>query len=137
MNTNSVKSNTRPCWFVGASYNRSEDQTERFLREGIWENDFDDDHPFVAMTKTMQAGDRIAIKATYVRRNDLPFDNNGRPVSVMAIKAIGSIVENVGDGHTVRVDWTRVNPIREWYLYTYIKTIWKVTPEATGGYPMP
>lgn len=128
MNSNSEETRTRPCWFVGASYNRSEDQTERFLREGIWENDFDDDHPFVAMTKTMQAGDRIAIKATYVRRNGLPFDNNGRPVSVMAIKAIGSIVENVGDGHTIRVDWTRVDPIREWYMYTFIKTIWKVTP---------
>lgn len=128
MNTNSVKSNTRPCWFVGASYNRSEDQTERFLREGIWENDFDDDHPFVAMTKTMQIGDRIAIKATYVRRKGLPFENNGQPVSVMAIKAIGVITDNVGNGHTVKVDWTPINPIREWYLYTYIKTVWKVTP---------
>ena len=128
MNTNSDISNTRPCWFVGASYNRSEDQTERFLRDGIWENDFDDDHQFVAMTKTMQIGDRIAIKSTYVRRKGLPFENNGRAVSVMAIKAIGTIKENVGNGHTVRVDWTPVDPIREWYLNTYIKTVWKVTP---------
>ena len=128
MNTISDVSSTRPCWFVGASYNRSEDQTDRFLQDGIWENDFDDDHPFVAMTKTMQTGDRIAIKATYVRRKGLPFENNGRPVSVMAIKAIGTIVENVGNGHTVKVDWTPVDPIREWYLNTYIRTVWKVTP---------
>ena len=128
MNSTSEAISTRPCWFVGASYNRSEDQTERFLRDGIWENDFDDDHPFVAMTKTMQTGDRIAIKSTYVRRKGLPFENNGRPVSVMAIKAIGTIKENVGNGHTVRVDWTPVDPIREWYLNTFIKTVWKVTP---------
>ncbi len=128
MNSIPEESSNRPCWFVGASYNRSEDQTERFLQEGIWENDFDVDHPAVEMTKSMKTGDRIAIKATYVRRKALPFENNGRPVSVMAIKAIGIVVENAGDGHTVRVDWTRVDPIREWYLNTYIRTVWKVTP---------
>ena len=29
-------------WFVGASYGRTEDQTPRFLSEGIWENGYDD-----------------------------------------------------------------------------------------------
>ncbi len=128
MNTTSEETSTRPCWFVGASYSGTVDQTERFLEEGIWENNFDDDHPDVAMTKTIQPGDPIAIKATYVRKKELPFENNGRPVSVMAIKAIGKVVENTGNGHTVKVDWTRVDPIREWYFNTYIKTIWKVTP---------
>ena len=28
---------TRPVWFVGSSYGSSDDQTERFLRGGIWE----------------------------------------------------------------------------------------------------
>ena len=128
MNTNSEETSTRPCWFVGASYNRVEDQTDRFLREGIWENDFDDDHPMVAKTKTMQAGDRIAIKSNSTRKHDLPFDSRNHFVSVMVIKAKGQIVENLGDGHSVRVDWSRVDPVREWYFFTYRGTIWRVLP---------
>ena len=34
----------RSYWFVGASYGRTEDQTPRFLSEGIWENGYDDKH---------------------------------------------------------------------------------------------
>ena len=128
MNTIVQESSTRPCWFVGASYNRAQDQTARFLREGIWENDFDDDHPFVAMTKTMQTGDRIAIKSVYVRKNDLPFNNRNHRVSVMAIKAVGTVTENLRDGHTVKVDWNPVDPVREWYFFTYRGTIWRVLP---------
>ena len=120
--------NTRPCWFVGAWYSDKGDQFERFLQEGIWENGFGDDHPTVALTKTIQAGDRIAVKSVYVRKNDLPFDNRSHRVSVMAIKAIGTITENLGDGHTVKVDWHRVDPVREWYFFTYRGTIWRVLP---------
>ena len=29
-------------WFVGASYGGTDDQTPRFLKEGIWENGYDD-----------------------------------------------------------------------------------------------
>ena len=122
------EANTRPCWFVGASYNRSEDQTEKFLREGIWENGFEDDNPAVAMTKTMQPGDRIAIKSVYVRKRDLPFDNRNHFVSVMAIKATGKIIENPGNGHIVKVDWHHGDPVREWYFFTYRATVWRVMP---------
>ena len=47
-------------WFVGASYGRTEDQTPRFLSEGIWENGYDDKH--LDLVRSMQPGDRIAIK---------------------------------------------------------------------------
>ena len=122
------EANTRPCWFVGASYNRSEDQTERFLREGIWENGFEDDNPAVAMTKTMQPGDRIAIKSAFVRKHDLPFDNRNHFVSVMAIKATGKIIENPGNGHIVKVVWQNVDTVRDWYFYTNRATVWRVLP---------
>ena len=128
MNPNSEESSSRPCWFVGASYNKVEDQTDRFLQEGKWENGFDEDHPTVAMTKTMQPGDRIAIKSNYVRKHDLPFDNRNQFVAVLAIKARGKITENPGDGHTVKVDWQKIDPVREWYFYTFRGTIWRVTP---------
>ena len=49
----------------------------------------------------MQPADRIAIKSAYVRKTGIPFDNKGKAVSVMAIKAIGKITENPGDGHSL------------------------------------
>ena len=113
-------------WFVGASYGGTDDQTPRFLSEGIWENGYEDRH--LDLVRSMRPGDRIAIKSTYTRKHDLPFDNRGNTVSVMAIKAIGTITENLNDGRHVRVDWLKQDPPREWYFYTYRGTIWRVLP---------
>ena len=127
MNSQLPDGGLRSSWFVGASYGRTEDQTARFLRDGIWENGYDD--KYLDKVRAMRPGDRIAIKATYVRKHGLPFDNRGESVSVMAIKAIGTIAENPNDGKRVRVDWTgRQDPPREWYFYTYQPTIWRVRP---------
>jgi 5-methylcytosine-specific restriction protein B len=114
-----------PCWFVGASISGS-DQTDRFIDEGIWEHGFEDKH--LDVVRSMQVGERIAIKASYTRKNGLTFDNYGQSVSVMAIKAKGVIVENPGDGHRVRVQCQKFSSSREWYFYTYQPTIWKITP---------
>ena len=116
----------RPCWFVGASYGGTDDQTARFLQEGIWENGHED--KYLAAVNTMQPGDLIAIKASAVRKNNLPFDNQGKSVSTMAIKAIGRVKDNLGDGRHIRVDWIPVNPKREWYFYTNRSTVWRVMP---------
>lgn len=112
-------------WFVGASYGGTKDQTERFLSEEIWENGNDD--KYLDLVRSMQPGDRIAIKSSYVRsKTGLPFDNQGQPVSVMAIKAVGTIRENPKDGRHVKVDWTKIEPVREWYFYTNRNTVWPV-----------
>ena len=120
---------SRPCWFVGARYDTEGDQTERFVRDGVWEME-EWDAPaherYVRQVKSMEAGDRIAIKSTYVRKNRVDFDNKGKPVSVMAIKAVGEITENSGDGHRVKVNWMRLAPPREWYFYTSRFTVWKL-----------
>lgn len=113
-------------WFVGATYGEAGDQISRFLDEGIWENGYDD--KYLDMVRSMEPGDRIAIKSSYTRKNDLPFDNRGHVVSVMAIKAVGTITENLNDGKRVRVDWTMEEPPREWYFYTYRGTIWRIVP---------
>ena len=94
------------------------DLTDQFIEEGIWWHGFEDDKKIQAQVRAMQTGERIAIKAAYTRKNDLPFDNRGNSVSVMAIKAIGTIAENMGDGKRLRVHWQRVSPTREWYFYT-------------------
>ena len=115
---------SEPHWFVGASYGGSDDQTSRFLQEGIWENGYDDQ--YLDLVRSMRPGQRIATKSTYIRKNDLPFDNQGELISTMAIKAVGTITENSDDGKRVRVEWTKVDPLREWYFYTYRKTVWRV-----------
>lgn len=83
MNSTPPDGAPRSNWFVGASFRRTEDQTPRFLRDGIWENGYDD--KYLDQVRAMRAGDRIAIKATYTRKHGLPFDNRGESVSVMAI----------------------------------------------------
>jgi 5-methylcytosine-specific restriction protein B len=114
-------------WFVGASFSGSQDQTQRFLNEGIWEI-HDPSPKDEALVRSMKAGDRIAIKAAYTRKNGLPFDNRGLTVSTMAVKAVGTIAENLGDGQRVLVKWTKLEPFREWYFYTNRWTVWRVMP---------
>jgi 5-methylcytosine-specific restriction enzyme B len=114
------------CWFVGAAFGHNNDQTQRFLSDGIWENGYQD--RYLDTVKSMQKGDRIAIKATYTQKKDLPFDARGNTVSVMSIKATGTITENLGDGRHVKVEWKSVKPPRVWYFYTYQRTIWRIVP---------
>ena len=59
------------CWFVGAMINRGDDQTDRFIGEGIWEHDFRDNSRVLAQVRSMQTGERIAIKAASTRKADL------------------------------------------------------------------
>ncbi len=126
MNSRPEGAGARACWFVGASYGGTDDQTPRFLEEGIWQNGYQD--KYLDAVKSIKPGDRIAIKSSYTRKHDLPFDNRGQTVSVMAIKAIGIVKENLGDGCNLKVDWTRINPPRQWYFYTHIITVWRVLP---------
>ena len=127
MNSRPEGTGSRACWFVGAAFGGTDDQTQRFLEEGIWElrNPTEKES---ALVKSMAPGDRLAIKSTYVRKHNLPFDNRGKSVSVMAIKAIGTVTENLGDGLRVKAEWVPLNPPREWYFYTYRSTVWRVLP---------
>ncbi len=93
-------------WFVGAYFNDPEgrdgkigDQTSRFLEEGRWVND--NPNRYVDVVKAMKTGERIAIKAAFTRKHDVPFDTKGNRVSVMAIKATGTITKNYGDGRNM------------------------------------
>ena len=126
MTTQTIHSAPHATWFVGASYGGTDDQMPRFLAEGIWENGYDD--KLLDVVRSMRPGERIAIKSSYTRKHGLPFDSRGRAVSVMGIKAVGTITENLNDGKRVKVDWAKVEPVREWYFYTHRATIWRVLP---------
>ena len=116
---------SRQFWFAGAAWEEG-DQTERFLREGVWQNGYDE--KFSDEVRKIRPGDRIAIKASFVQRHKLPFDVGGKSVSVMRIKAIGIVTENPGDGKTVRVDWQPLHRPREWFFYTYRTTLNEADP---------
>jgi 5-methylcytosine-specific restriction enzyme B len=126
MNSATDHSGSQATWFVGAMYGGADDQTPRFLADQIWENGYDD--KLLDTVRSMRPGDRIAIKSSYTRKHGLPFDNRGQAVSVMGVKAIGTITENLNDGKRVRVNWTKVDPVREWYFYTHRGTVWRVLP---------
>ncbi len=116
----------RPVWFVGAVFGGNQDQSDRFISKGIWEIDTD---KYVDAVRSVRPGDYIVLKSRYTRKNALPFDNKGQTVAVMAIKATGKVIENHGDGHRLKVQWTVLDEPREWYGYIY----WgAVTPAYPG-----
>lgn len=114
---------SRTAWYVGALIG-NQDHFEKFISQKIWVNGYEE--KYTNLVNSIAVGDNIALKATYTRKNDLPFKNNGRPVSVMRIKAVGVVLENLKDGHQIRVDWQVVNPKKEWYFYTNRKAVWKI-----------
>ncbi len=117
----------RPCWFVGAVYGGTDDQTARFLRERIWENGYDD--RYLDEVKAMRPGDRIAVKAVFAQKRNLPFPNPGEStVGGMYIKAIGVVTDNPGNGLYIGVDWTPVNPPRAWYFAQFRQTVHQIMP---------
>lgn len=101
-------------WYVGA-YGDGGDFSDTCIQESKWQNLWVDNSEIDDLVKSMEVGDRIAIKSSYTRKNDLPFDNNGKSVSVMGIKAIGIITKNHGDGKNIDVDWTQLDPRKEWF----------------------
>lgn len=119
-------------FLVGAFWDTSspQDQTERFVREGIWFNGYED--KFLEEVNAVPIGSNIAIKAAFVRE---------KTKSVMTIKARGVVTENLLDGQTLKVDWEddfvpfEVNfggymrTIKEVIKSEHIKSIW--LPEST------
>lgn len=104
-------------WYVGTTGNDEHGQwhdfSDEYIAQGIWENGWDD--KFLDLVNSIKVGDRIAIKSTFTQKHNLPFNNNGKKVGAMRIKAIGVVTGNSGDGKHIQVDWTRVDPAKTWY----------------------
>lgn len=113
------------CWYVGAYTGDGDKHKEdEYIANGEWINGYED--KYLDIVNSVKVGEKIAIKSSYTQKNDLPFDVNGQTVSVMEIKAIGTVTENVGDGRTLKVDWKKFDVPKKWYFYTGRITIWKV-----------
>ena len=112
-----VDSEINAAWYVGATGNNDDgvytDFSDIYISEGRWENRYA--LKYTEVVKTMKVGDKIVIKSSYTKKHNLPFDNHGRVIGVMAIKAIGTITKNHNDGKNIDVNWERVEPAKEWY----------------------
>ena len=122
-------------WYVGTTGNDAQGQwhdfSDEYIEQGVWENGWDD--KFLDIVNSIKIGDRIAIKSTFTQKHNLPFNNNGKKVGAMRIKAIGVVTGNSGDGKHIQVDWTRLDPAKTWYgPGTLRETIHSVS--ANDGY---
>lgn len=70
------------------------DQTDRFLESGIWQNGYEE--KFSNIVNSVKKGDRVAIKSSYATKENK---------SMLRIKATGTVVENMMDGRTLKIDW--------------------------------
>lgn len=75
---------------------KENDQTERFIENGIWENGYAE--KFIDIVKSVNVGDRVAIKSSFATRD-------GK--SILRVKAFGTVMENMGDGRLLRVNWDK------------------------------
>ena len=104
-------------WYVGTTRNdengKSKDYSDEFIDNGIWINGWE--NKFIEAVKSIAVGDKIVIKSAFTQKKNLPFDNHGKTVGAMRIKATGIVTENIGDGKTIKVEWTRLDPFKTWY----------------------
>ena len=69
------------------------DQVSRFLAEGIWENDDHAQHG--DRVAQLRPGDRVALKSSFAKGT----------VSILRVKATGTVRATAADGHTLQVTW--------------------------------
>ncbi|HTJ53343.1 MAG TPA: AAA family ATPase [Cyclobacteriaceae bacterium] len=103
-------------YVVGTFWNdyNPQDQTDRFVTNGIWENGYED--KFIEQVKNVPEGSLIAIKTT-IKQDDK-----------MIIKALGSVYRNSRDGKTLHVQWNKdFTPFKVDYSGGYWETIKEVT----------
>ena len=84
-------------YVLGAAWSGEEngpDQSERIIQNGIWENGYED--KFLDVVNKVNIGDRVAIKSSFATRD-------GK--SILRVKAIGTVHENLGDGKNLKINW--------------------------------
>lgn len=91
------RAKTKTYYVLGASWygdDNGPDQTDRFIKGGIWENGYED--KFLDVVSKVNIGDRVAIKSSFATRE-------GK--SILRVKAVGTVYENLGDGKTLKINW--------------------------------
>ena len=129
------KESISEAWYVGACGNDDDgnwtDFSDDYISKGIWENRYTNGK-YADLVNSIKAGERIAIKASYIRKNGLPFDNSNKTVGVMSIKAIGTVISNDNNGKSITVKWEKIDPIKEWYGFCIIRGTISLVRAADG-----
>lgn len=88
-------------WLLGAVW-ENEDISNRFINESRWENGYksSDGDPSTERVKRVQVGDFVAIKSSFAQGSS----------TILRIKAVGVVTENVGDGENLKVKWDYKGP---------------------------
>lgn len=76
-----------------------ENQLPRFIKEGIWENGFD--NKYIERVNSVPIGSRLAAKTTYTRKED------DETISILLIHATGTVIQNSEDGKRLKVKWDK------------------------------
>lgn len=76
-----------------------ENQLPRFIKEGIWENGFED--KYLEIVRDIPVGSKLAAKTTYTKKVD------GKSLSVLDVHAIGTVTNNNLDGRRLAVSWQK------------------------------
>ena len=120
-------------WLLGAYWldSDSPDQTDRFIRNGTWQNGYSD--KYLEKVRDIKVGDRVAIKSTATQKQKLPFESHGKTVSKMPVKAAGVVTKNYGDGQNIDVDWDPTFTPKDWFFYTNQQTIWRLKTDEKYG----
>jgi hypothetical protein len=87
-----VLSSFKGSYFLAGSVWNTEDQTERFLVNGIWEHGFEAELPLV---QKVLPNDIVFLKSSFPRDT----------TPILRIKAVGRVIENLGDGIKLKVEW--------------------------------
>lgn len=125
-------------FFFAGTVIDGKDYTNDFVENNEWrlgwvgQEDNDQYQSMRTYYDQMKEGDYLILKSTYTRKIDLPFYNpNNKSASVMRIKAVGVVKENLEDGHTIRVEWIRDHrsTMREWYFYTSRVAVWMLNTD--------
>ncbi len=120
-------------WLVGANWNGT-DKTGEFVDTGLWMNGYED--KYLDTVKTARPGDRIAVKAAFRQKKNLPFDNKGHDVGIMRMKARGTVKENPGDGRRLVIEWEEDFEPFDLFGYVWWPTISELSakkwPEVVG-----
>jgi hypothetical protein len=116
-------------WIVTARWG-DEDGFSRFIERQEWSLLYDGATRFNDRVRAVQPGDVIVMRDYFHQVHDLPFHANGKRVSAIRLRAIGTVTEQRDDGISVGVDWAPLEHQRTWYFYTKNDPIWRLVDKG-------
>ncbi len=115
------KTKQKSYWLVEANWDGNNDQIQRYIAEGIWENGYE---KISDLVNNIQPDDLIAIKSTFTKKLD-----ENKFISTLRIKATGTVIKNFKNGKHLEVRWNTTNKIYDIENIIKTDTISQLTDE--------